>query len=74
MPITHLFSVSFAKKLWALIGCIAVLAVIFVFYDSGLDFDYVIPKRLIRLLTIGLGDYFSDGGGKSCFNTSGDGL
>lgn len=55
MPITHLFSVSFAKKLWALIGCIAVLAVIFVFYDSGLDFDYVIPKRLIRLLTIGLG-------------------
>ncbi|MEB3766352.1 iron chelate uptake ABC transporter family permease subunit [Acinetobacter sp. MD2] len=30
------------------------LALFFIFFDSNLDFDYIIPKRLIRLATIGL--------------------
>ena len=34
---------------------IIVLALIFLFIGSGLDFDYLIPKRLIRLATIILG-------------------
>ena len=34
---------------------IIVLALIFLFIGSGLDFDYLIPKRLIRLVTIILG-------------------
>ena len=34
---------------------IIVLALIFLFINSGLDFDYLIPKRLIRLATIILG-------------------
>lgn len=31
------------------------LAIVFIFIGSGLDFDYVIPKRLLRLATIILG-------------------
>lgn len=38
------------KLLWAGVGAgLAALALTYVFLFSGLDFDYVIPKRLVRL-------------------------
>ena len=40
------------KRLWALV---LGLAVVFVLYGSGLDFDYVIPKRLVRLSAMCIG-------------------
>lgn len=40
------------KRLWALV---LGLAVVFVLYGAGLDFDYVIPKRLIRLAAMCIG-------------------
>ncbi|WP_445115288.1 iron chelate uptake ABC transporter family permease subunit [Acinetobacter sp. WZC-1] len=42
-------------KLWIVSLLVLGLAVLFVFLNSGLDFDYVIPKRLVRLATIILG-------------------
>lgn len=42
-------------KLWIILLAVVCLAVFFVFVNSGLDFDYVIPKRLVRLATIVLG-------------------
>ena len=40
------------KRLWALV---LALALGFVLFRSGLDFDYVIPKRLARLAAMGIG-------------------
>lgn len=40
------------KRLWALVFA---LALGFVLFRSGLDFDYVIPKRLARLAAICIG-------------------
>lgn len=37
------------------IAAVVVLALVFVFFDSGLDFDYVIPKRLARLAAMVIG-------------------
>ena len=34
---------------------VAALTLVFVFAGSGMDFDYVIPKRLLRLATIVIG-------------------
>lgn len=34
---------------------VAALALLFVLFGSGLDLDYIIPKRLVRLAAIGLG-------------------
>lgn len=42
-------------KLWIIVPLVVCLAVLFVFLYSGLDFEYVIPKRLVRLATIVLG-------------------
>lgn len=42
-------------KLWIVFLIVLCLALVFVFLNSGLDFDYVIPKRLVRLATIVLG-------------------
>lgn len=42
-------------KLWIVFLIVLCLALVFVFLNSGLDFDYVIPKRLVRLATIILG-------------------
>lgn len=39
-------------KFWILSATVLCLALFFVLFDSGLDFDYVIPKRLLRLGTI----------------------
>lgn len=39
-------------RIWLLVLCLALL---FIFLNSGLDFNYVIPKRLVRLATIVLG-------------------
>ncbi|MCT6884128.1 MAG: iron chelate uptake ABC transporter family permease subunit [Snodgrassella alvi] len=40
------------RKFWLLCAGIAGLAVFFMLFDSGLDFEYVLPKRLLRLATI----------------------
>lgn len=42
-------------KLWIVFLIVLCLALVLVFLNSGLDFDYVIPKRLVRLATIVLG-------------------
>ncbi|MGS5746856.1 iron ABC transporter permease, partial [Acinetobacter baumannii] len=39
-------------KLWMIYLIVICLAVCFLFLNSGLDFDYVIPNRLLRLATI----------------------
>ena len=39
-------------KLWMIYLIVVCLAVCFLFLNSGLDFDYVIPNRLLRLATI----------------------
>lgn len=36
-------------------GAVVALALVLVFAGSGLDFDYVIPKRLVRLAAIAIG-------------------
>lgn len=36
-------------------GFILLLALTFLFFRSGLDFNYIIPKRLLRLAAIGIG-------------------
>jgi len=38
--------------IWPLLGA---LALVFVLFGSGLDFDYVIPRRLLRLSSIAVG-------------------
>ena len=43
------------QKLWVIWFFVFALATFFIFIDSGLDFDYVIPKRFVRLATIVLG-------------------
>lgn len=45
----------FGWRLPALWTSVAALALIFVFFRSGMDFGYVIPKRLIRLAAMGIG-------------------
>lgn len=40
------------RRFWLLCALIAVLSVFFLLFDSGLDMEYVIPKRLVRLATI----------------------
>ncbi|UMR30442.1 iron chelate uptake ABC transporter family permease subunit [Massilia sp. MB5] len=40
---------------WAIWLAVALLAAVFVFAGAGLDFDYVIPKRLLRLAAIAIG-------------------
>nr|WP_174506342.1 iron chelate uptake ABC transporter family permease subunit [Acinetobacter sp. Marseille-Q1620] len=42
-------------KFWLFLSGFLILTLFFLFYDSGLDFNYVIPKRLLRLSTIVLG-------------------
>jgi iron complex transport system permease protein len=44
-----------AKTPWIIWLVVALLAAIFVLAGSGLDFDYVIPKRLLRLAAIAVG-------------------
>ena len=44
-----------ANSLKPILIAILILALVFIFIGSGLDFDYLIPKRLIRLATIVLG-------------------
>ncbi len=39
-------------KLWTIYLIVICLAISFLFLNSGLDFDYVIPNRLLRLATI----------------------
>ncbi|EMP1651843.1 ferric acinetobactin ABC transporter permease subunit BauC [Acinetobacter baumannii] len=39
-------------KLWMIYLIVICLAISFLFLNSGLDFDYVIPNRLLRLATI----------------------
>jgi len=39
-------------KFWVLYGTVLCLVIFFVLFDSGLDLEYVIPKRLLRLGTI----------------------
>ena len=46
---------SATAKVWATVILIILLALIFLLIDSDLDFDYLIPKRLMRLATIVLG-------------------
>ena len=46
---------SAAAKVWATVILIILLALIFLLIGSDLDFDYLIPKRLMRLATIVLG-------------------
>lgn len=46
---------SNALKIWTTAIFIILLATVFLFIGSGLDFDYLIPKRLLRLATIVLG-------------------
>lgn len=46
-------SPQYAKSRYLLVfGMVLLLALFFVFFNSGLDFDYVIPRRLLRLATI----------------------
>lgn len=40
------------RKYWMLLILLIMLSIFFVFFGSGLDFDYVIPKRLLRLTMI----------------------
>lgn len=42
-------------KIWSASVLILLLACVFLFINSGFDFDYLIPKRLLRLSTIVLG-------------------
>ncbi|UTY58594.1 iron chelate uptake ABC transporter family permease subunit [Massilia sp. erpn] len=44
-----------AIPLWAIWLAVVLLAAVFVFAGAGLDFDYVIPKRLLRLAAIAIG-------------------
>ncbi len=46
---------STAAKIWTTLIMIILLALIFLFIGSDLDFNYLIPKRLMRLATIVLG-------------------
>lgn len=55
MQITYLSQLNVFKKLGILSLIVVAMALIFVFFGSSFDFSYVIPKRLIRLATIGLG-------------------
>jgi len=41
--------------LWLIWPLLAALALLFVLFGSGLDFDYVIPRRLLRLGSIAVG-------------------
>ncbi|ADZ91974.1 iron chelate uptake ABC transporter family permease subunit [Marinomonas mediterranea] len=43
---------STTVKIGTTLIVIILLMIAFVFIDSGLDFDYIIPKRLVRLATI----------------------
>lgn len=43
------------KSLWILALLVLILSLVFVLVGSGLDLDYLIPKRLIRLATIVIG-------------------
>jgi len=42
-------------KQWVMVLSVIFLAILFIFFNAGLDFNYVIPQRLIRLATIILG-------------------
>lgn len=44
-----------ATRLWTITLLLAALAAVFLFAGSGGDYDYVIPKRLIRLAAIVVG-------------------
>jgi iron complex transport system permease protein len=46
---------SQAVKIWTMLLLILLLALVFLLIGSGLDFDYLIPKRFMRLVTIVLG-------------------
>ena len=46
---------SRALHRYAVWGAVVLLALVFVFMRSGLDFDYVIPKRLARLAAMVIG-------------------
>lgn len=48
-------SKKIAKPLWVMGLIVLILSLVFVLVGSGLDFDYLIPKRLIRLATIVIG-------------------
>ncbi|WP_246475432.1 iron chelate uptake ABC transporter family permease subunit [Diaphorobacter ruginosibacter] len=48
-------ALSLARRPWMLASAIGLLAAVFVFAGAGMDFDYVIPKRLQRLAGMGLG-------------------
>lgn len=45
----------FSVRRAAIFFVMIILALFFLFYQSGLDFDHVIPKRLLRLATMVLG-------------------
>jgi iron complex transport system permease protein len=44
-----------SKAFWIIGIVVLILALTFIFLGSGLDFDYVIPKRILRLAAILLG-------------------
>ena len=53
--VTKTVAKTTTNSLRTILIVILILALIFIFIGSGLDFDYLIPKRLIRLATIVLG-------------------
>ncbi|EEI93227.1 iron chelate uptake ABC transporter, FeCT family, permease protein [Sphingobacterium spiritivorum ATCC 33300] len=40
------------SRIWIMLALFAVLIVLFLFYDTGRNIDYVLPRRAIRLATI----------------------
>ncbi|WP_293916159.1 MULTISPECIES: iron chelate uptake ABC transporter family permease subunit [unclassified Sphingobacterium] len=40
------------SRVWIMLALFAVLIVVFLFYDTGRNIDYVLPRRAIRLATI----------------------
>ncbi|MGJ1430338.1 iron chelate uptake ABC transporter family permease subunit [Sphingobacterium spiritivorum] len=40
------------SRIWIMLALFAVLIVVFLFYDTGRNIDYVLPRRAIRLATI----------------------